>query len=969
MSIDRPLAERLRPCGPIVDRDAADRLREVLVQAAAADGWANLLEDAWLALAPVFAASPYLARLAGRRPESLRDILAASSPELRLTEVIDDMRGAPGGDVVVRLRRAKADAHLLIALADLGGLWRLEQVTGALTEVADVAVAAALEQAAARERERGRLLPDPGGPNGPVPGFFLLAMGKQGAGELNYSSDIDVSAFYAPEALPVAQGVEARAFAARLVQAVATLLQDRTVDGYVFRVDLRLRPDPSSTPAAVPIEAALDYYETVGQNWERAAFIKARVCAGDRERGRAFLDALRPFVWRRNLDFGAIDDVKSIKRQIHAQRGGEATEAAGADLKLGRGGIREIEFYVQTQQLILGGRDPSLRPPGTLAALAALSAAGHVAPAAARDLDRAYRRLRALEHRVQMLEDEQTHRLPADQDARRRVAALSGRQGLTRFDAGVSALLRRVNRRYGELFADDEALSSPLGSLVFTGVEDDPETLNTLRRMGFTQAEAVSAQIRDWHHGRIAATRTARGRELFTRLAPRLLAACAETGAADTAFSRFAGFMGGLSGGVQAQALLLANPELLSQLVEVLAYAPRLAAMLSRQPATLDALLDARFHRPPGAGDRELTELTRDAAAAADFEAAMNAVRRAHRERAFRVGWRVLGGRSTATEAGGAYADLADACLRALADASLREVRRLAGDLPGSVAVVALGKLGSRELGAASDLDLMVVYDAGVNVESSRKGWEAETYFGRFCQRLVAALSTPTAEGRLYQVDMRLRPSGGKGPVAVPLSGWRAYYADEAETWELLALTRARLVWADPPQFADEVGAAIDHSLQPRLAEDRIWRDVGEMRALMARERPDEGFWDLKLARGGLVDLEFVAQGLRLMGLEGLDVPTVLRSAAVNDHLGKRDAAALLSAWDLQHGAAQWLSVAFDRVVDLEAEPRRAKALLARATSCRSYTQLVRRLKVARARAHAVFVHLTRRDGDPAAVR
>jgi glutamate-ammonia-ligase adenylyltransferase len=449
-------------------------------------------------------------------------------------------------------------------------------------------------------------------------------MGKHGAGELNYSSDIDISFFFAAEALR-ANGVDPQAEAARLTQLTSNLLNERTAEGYVFRTDLRLRPDPSVTQAAVPVTAALDYYETVGQNWERAAFIKARVAAGDFRRGEAFLKALQPFVWRRSLDYAAIADIQSIKRQIHAYKIDERLHAAGADLKLGRGGIREIEFFVQTQQLIFGGREPSLRSRRTLDALEALRATGHVSDGAAEQLGADYAELRGLEHRVQMVDDAQTHRLPEAGDERRRVAALSGFRALRSFDAHVTRLLKRVNARYGELFAEEEPLSSAFGSLVFTGVEDDPSTLRTLGKMGFSNPAQVSGLIRGWHHGRIAATRTARGRELFTRLAPRLLEAAQRTGAPDAAFNRFADFFSGLSSGVQVQSLFLAEPKLFELVVEVMGFAPDLARTLSARPAVLDALLDQSFFAPLRAGG--LAEAAEAAGLkAGGFEAAMDAV-------------------------------------------------------------------------------------------------------------------------------------------------------------------------------------------------------------------------------------------------------------------------------------------------------------------------------------------------------
>ena len=959
-----PLASALKPCGPVVDARAAERAREGLADAAKTAGWGAGLDEVWPALAPVFAASPYLSGLARQSPDRLRRVLAAP-PAARLDALIAEALAA-GADVAeggARLRRAKGEVHLLTALADLGGVWGLEQVTGALTRFADAAVGGALQIAVAEALQRGWLRAGAAASQlGPLPGLFVIAMGKQGGFELNYSSDIDVSIFYEPAALPVADGIEPQGFAVQLTQRLAQLLQERTPEGYVFRVDLRLRPDPAATPVAVPIEAALEYYETVGQNWERAAFIKARACAGDLPRAAAFLDELKPFVWRRYLDYAAIADIHSIKRQIHLHKTDERLSAPGHNLKLGAGGIREIEFYVQTQQLILGGRDRSLRSSRTLDALSALEAAGHVTPEAARDLAEAYDRLRTWEHRVQMIGDEQTHRLPESDEARRAVSALAGARTLRDFDAEVGRTLKTVNRRYGELFPEEEPLASRFGSLVFTGVEDDPETLKTLGRMGFSDPRRVSQTIRAWHHGRISATRSERSRELFTRLAPRLLDAAEASGAPDEAFNRFVDFFSGLASGVQVQSLLLAQPRMLGLLVKVLAYAPELARTLARRPAVLDALLDPGFFAPFKLEDVRAIE--DEAAAAGDFEAAMDAVRRVHREQAFRIGVQVMSGVASAEEAGGAFAELADACIRALAPASLAEVERLAGRFPGETAVIALGKCGSREMSARSDLDLMTLYRAdGPGAASATKDWSADTFFGRFTQRLVAALSAPTAEGGLYEVDLQLRPSGTSGPVAVSFPAFATYYERSAETWELLALARARVAWASSPQFAAAAGEAIEAALRRPRDAKKTAADVLEMRALMERERPPSGFWDLKLSPGGLVDIEFVAQYLQIVHA-GAGGPLEPHTAAALQALASRGLAPaaetreLTSAWTLQQNLSQLLKLALPDNADPDAEPKGFRQMLARAGSSRDIASLRRALARARSQARRAFVSI-----------
>jgi glutamate-ammonia-ligase adenylyltransferase len=957
------LAQLLKPGGPVADEPAAGRLFEVLEKAAQAGGWTDLLAQAGLALAPVFGASPYLASLARRRPYSLQMILG-SDPAGRIEAVLAQTRAAAdaGLDAAPKiLRDLKADLHLLAALCDLGGVWGLDEVTGALTRFADEALKSALCLAARGEVERGGLTAAGGGEHGPVPGFFCIAMGKHGAFELNYSSDIDICVFYEPAAMPVGAGEEPQVVAVRLCKAIVRLLQDRTEDGYVFRTDLRLRPDPSSTPLAISVDAALTYYESVGQNWERAAFIKARAVAGDMPAAADFLRELEAFIWRRNLDFGAISDIHSIKRQIHAHKVDERLDAPGADLKLGRGGIREIEFFVQTQQLILGGRQRDLRSPRTLDALAALHAAGHVDDETAAELAPAYGTLRALEHRVQMLADEQTHKLPTSDADRRRVAALWGQGDLKAFDAQVGAMLVLVNQRYGKLFAGEEELSSRFGSLVFTGVDDDPETLATLKRMGFAEPARVSQAIRGWHHGRINATRTERGRELFTRLAPRLLEACHATGAADDAFRRFGDFFEGISSGVQVQSLFLAQPRLLELVVRVMAFAPKLAATLAKRPAVLDALLDPSFFGPFEIDAGETAHWAREG-----FEEAMDTARRYHREQSFRIGVQVMGATATARQAGAAFADLADAVMAGLAPVALIETERMGGVFPGEVAVVALGKYGSREMSAGSDLDMMTVYRAAApDAVSDGKGWAAEKFYGRFTQRLVAALSSPTAEGPLYEVDLQLRPSGTQGPVAVSLAAFETYYAGEAETWELLALTRARVAWASSEAFGARVVAAVEAALRRPRDAAAAAGDVLEMRALMRRERPPTGEWDMKLGPGGLVDIEFAAQYLQIVhaaagGPLAQNTGDALQRLLEAGLASGEGVEALEDAWRLQHDLTQLLKLALADGADPAGEPKAFQALLARAGEAKDFKALRAKLAATRGAAKTAYAAVLR---------
>ncbi|HEX2760624.1 MAG TPA: hypothetical protein VHM27_08925, partial [Rhizomicrobium sp.] len=496
---------------------------------------------------------------------------------------------------MAELRSAKRAAALAIALADIGGLWPLEEVTGALTRFAYACVQGALRfllrQAAALHgmaEKNGAVLEA-------TTGLTVLAMGKYGAHELNYSSDIDLVVFYDAERFPFAKRGDARGAAVDIVRGLVKLIAETTSDGYVFRTDLRLRPDAGATQVAISLDAAEAYYENLGQNWERAAMIKARPCAGDPETGAAFKEMIAPFIWRRNLDFAAIEDIQSIKRQIHAHAGHSEVAVAGHNIKLGRGGIREIEFFAQTQQLILGGRHPGLRTASTLASLAALAVNGTIAPETAADLTRAYRYLRMLEHRLQMIEDEQTHTVPKSEEGVAHVACFMGHDDAQDFRAALTGILETVQGHYARLFQRETDLADSHGSLVFTGVEDDPETLETLRAMGFGAPSQVAGTIRGWHHGRIRAMRSARARELLTKLTPAILKSLAATADPDSAFLQFDRFLSNLPSGVQLFSLFLARPEFLTLLAKVVGSAPRLATHLGRTPATLDALLDTDF--------------------------------------------------------------------------------------------------------------------------------------------------------------------------------------------------------------------------------------------------------------------------------------------------------------------------------------------------------------------------------------
>jgi glutamate-ammonia-ligase adenylyltransferase len=725
-------------------------------------------------------------------------------------------------------------------------------------------------------------------------------------------------------------------------------LQEATRDGYVLRTDLRLRPDPAATPAAISMLAAEQYYESLGQNWERAAMIKARAAAGDIAAGEGFLARLEPFIWRRNLDFAAIQDVHSIKRQIHGHRGHGRIAVEGHNVKLGRGGIRDIEFFVQTQQLIAGGRDVSLRDRTTAGAMTALEAVGWITPEAAAEMMTAYRFHRGLEHRLQMIADEQTQTLPKMAEGIDHVARFLGYGETAGFRETLLGHLAAVERHYAVLFEAAPALSEG-GNLVFTGTEDDPDTLATLAGLGYQQAAGVSSTIRGWHHGRYRAMRSARARELLTDLMPALLKALAETASPDATLGRFDRFLAGLPAGVQLFSMLTAQPALLDLLAGIMGSAPRLANYLSQNASVLDAVLEADFYLPLPPRAELVRNLRGGFVVARGMEDVLDATRRFVKERKFQIGVQILSDAADGVSAGPAYADLADTTIEALQPVTEAAFAERHGWVAGAeMVVVGMGKLGSREMSAESDLDLLFIYDHGASVEASdgERPLAPAHYFGRLSQRFLNALTVQTSEGKLYEVDMRLRPSGNAGPVATRFEGFLAYQQQDAWTWEHMALTRARVV-AGPDALASRVAGAIDAILrQPRDARV-VARAVVEMRERLGREKGTEDPWQLKQVRGGLVDIEFICQFLQLV--HAAEHPAVLRrntgeayqAMAEAGVLEPEVAGRLRRAWSLVHRLTGLLRLAVTGdSFDPEAAPEGLRRALARAGEVASYGML-----------------------------
>ncbi|GGX46745.1 glutamate-ammonia-ligase adenylyltransferase [Tateyamaria omphalii] len=801
--------------------------------------------------------SPYLAGLIEKEgtwlPAALDDLDAA----------LEQVLMPPSQDVSSlkpALRQAKRRVALLAALADLSGAWCLEEVTGALTRLADMACDVALSSAIAEQVRRGRL------PDSDV-GLFVLAMGKMGAFELNYSSDIDLICLFDETRHAPSDYASIRKSCVRAVQEMCKLLSDLTEDGYVFRTDLRLRPDPSVTPVVLSTGAAERYYESLGRTWERAAYIKARPCAGDLLAGQAFLDELRPFVWRRHLDFAAVQDAHDMRLAIRTHKGtGGPITLPGHDMKLGRGGIREIEFFTQTRQLIAGGRDPDLQVRDTVSGLSCLAIKGWVPDATASTLTDHYRFARMIEHRIQMQRDAQTHKLPASDEGFERLAAMVGTDRAT-LEAELKDRLSSVHTETEGFFAPD--VRTPKTSIAL----DD----------------AMQARWRSY-----PALRSARGAALFDRIEPVLLERLSSATKPDEALAAFDGFLAGLPAGVQLFSLFEANPQLVDLLVDIVGTSPALAQYLSRNAGVLDAVIGGSFFDAwPGCAaltDIAIARLNE----VPDYESKLDAIRAWAKEWHFRIGVHHLRQLTTATEAGKQYSDLARASIGALWPEVQAHFAKRHGTPPGRGGVIlGMGSLGAGHLTPQSDLDLIVVYDPDdVDQSVGPRPLQTRIYYARLTQAMITAVTAQTAQGRLYEADMRLRPSGNQGPVATSWSAFQRYQREDAWLWEHLALVRATVV-AGPADVAQDVEQFRRSIIGQNRDQAAVLTELSEMRSRIADAKQPASVWDAKIGAGRLQDIELFAQAGAVLTGEV--------KSGVRDGLNACVAAGIVSDADAQH--------------------------------------------------------------------
>ena len=757
---------------------------------------------------------------------------------------------ASGETLESSLRRQRLGLALAVALGDLSGELALEAVTKLLSDFADRAIDESIKAAIA-ERV----------PDAEPQGFAVIAMGKLGSHELNYSSDVDLLLLFDPHTLPKRQRDDPGEAAVRYGRRLIELLQKRTEDGYVQRVDLRLRPSPEVTPIALPVNAAISHYESSALPWERAAFIRARAAAGDRALGQRFLDAIQPFVWRRSLDFGVIDEVRQISARIRDHFAQGANIGPGFDLKRGRGGIREVEFFVQIQQMIHGGRERSVREPATLDAIGALLAAGDLEEGTARDLANAYRLLRTIEHRVQMVDDAQTHLLPVTSAALDNVARL---HGLAEGDALLDLVRPHVERAGG--------IFDGLAPDTTAQLSNDPAILaEELASLGFEDRASVARHVMDWRSGKARSLRSPPAQKAFEAMLPALLRAIATGADPNRALNRLSDIVERLSSGVNFFRLLEARPALARLLAKVLAHAPALADQLARRPELFEGLFDAScFAMPPPAED--FAGLLSGAMQGHTYDAALDRARQLVNERRFALGVQLIDRRRDPLEVTEGYARVAEGALVALGERAAAEFAEAHGTFAdGELVILALGRFGGHSLTHASDLDIIYLHTVASDGRSNgRKPLGPNDYFNRLASRVTAAMSVPTAAGPLYEVDARLRPQGSKGMLVVPLAGFERYQREEAWTWEHMALCRARPIFgssAGRRRTAEIIGDVLRMDRDPA----RVIGDAVKMRADMERHKPARSDLDVKLGRGGLVDLEFAVHVLQLTSHVGLD--------------------------------------------------------------------------------------------------
>jgi glutamate-ammonia-ligase adenylyltransferase len=870
--------------------------------------------------------------------ERLRDPAHASSRADRLARA--------GADVMAALRRFRRAEAVRLVFRDVNGLDEVADTLAGTTDLYETLIAHALRHAEGKAHARHGT---PRSPAGAPQSLVVFALGKLGGGELNFSSDVDLVLAY-PEggATDGGRPLDNAEYFTRVAREFVGVLSEATPDGIAARVDLRLRPFGDSGPVVASFAAMEQYYQREGRDWERYAWIKARPVAGDIAAGNRLLETLRPFVYRRYFDYTALAGLRDMKALIDAE---VARRDLANHLKLGAGGIREIEFIVQLQQLIRGGRDASLRARGLLPALSACAVRGYIAQARARELRDAYLFLRQLENRVQMFADRQTHALPSEPLQRERLArsldhpdwpSLIGELNPQR--EKVSAIFADVLRPEGATEqSEGEKAPAGEGARLWRRAREDRLDNATLKTAGFVPPESVLDALRQ-----VAAVHglSARGARRIEHLMPELIEAAAATSAPVDALVRLCRLVQAVARRSAYLALLQEQPAARARVAALCAESAFLAERVIAHPLLLDDVLAPRVeylvHGVSGMR-AELAQQLAAVQAAGDAEAVLAAIAEWRGSYRMRTGLAFRDGAVDAVATARALAELADAVVGAVLDLAERDLVAQHGRLPGDgtgIAVLGYGSLGGAELGFNSDLDLVFVYDAarGEAASGGARPLEGARWYARLAQRVVHWLSASTRGGRLYEVDTRLRPDGGKSLLVASLPAFIAYQRERAWTWEQQALVRARAVAGDAAlgaEFALERGAVLG---QPR-ERTRVIADVCRMRAewRKQRDRSDGGSLDLKQGAGALLDIQFLLQGLVLLHahlqpslVAHTDTPGLLAACAEAGVLAPADVDALVMAHAELLGRALSATLAGERRVvprDLVLDARCAKVL------------------------------------------
>lgn len=815
--------------------------------------------------------APYLGMAMDVHPE-LTQLLA--DEDLKAAFAFVNAVGAGAENVRQKLRREKRALALTLAIGDLAGQLSLTDVVTQLSDFADRALDEALADIYVTRY-----------PDADPAGFAVIGLGKHGSQELNYSSDIDPIFIYDPEKIPTRGKEEPSDAARRVGQQLVDALNARDADGYVFRVDMRLRPSPEVSPVALPVEAAISYYESSALAWEQAAFIRSRFAAGDADLGRYFLETINPFIWRRSLDYGAIRNIGAVSVQIRDHYAAGQKFGPGYDLKRGRGGIREAEFYAQMHQLIFGGREPALRVPATRDALRELASAGRINADKAKTLAESYELYRVIEHRLQMVNDQQTHSLPDDEAALDRVARLHGLNQGPDLLALLEPPVEAVGAIYDELIGSDDSNTLP---------QADQALEAALKKRGVAQTGIFAEKVKRWRSGKVTALRSAAAVESFEAVLPDMIEAIAGSPDPQQALIRLDSLIDKLPTAINFFRMLEARPGLREMLSRILSHAPVLADELSRRTELFEGLIDTTaLDLPPAVDDLAAQFARREDGD--DYQMLLDRVRARVGEKRFALGTQLIESRHDPLAIAAGYARVAEAAIRVLTDATISEFEQAHGKVAGSeMLVLALGRLGGEALTHASDLDLIFLFTGDHSAESDgRRPLGGTQYFNSLAQRIVAALSVPTAAGPLYEVDTRLRPSGTQGPMAVTIESFYRYQDQSAWTWEHMALTRARPVYGSAKacvQLQDQIETILQKQREP----ETLRKAVRKMRLDIVEHKPPKGPLDTKLMEGGLVDWEFIIHFLQLKTGEALhpQLGDAARGLVAGGHLNENMVAA-----------------------------------------------------------------------------